>query len=140
MIIRRYVHFVITSAPASEEAAHAGTDRWSLWMEAFKEIKDSPLIGTGNVFLRPHNEYLQFAQVWGLPSLIIYLSAFVVIMVKAIKNRKTLSSLSLTLLFCVLAFLVSAVFGNTMPHTTPFFALFLGFLIRELNNKKEASV
>ena len=128
--------FVVTAAPASEEAAHAGTDRWSLWMEAFKEIKESPLIGTGNVFLRPHNEYLQFAQVWGLPSLIIYVSAFVVIMVKAIKNRKTISNLSLALLFCVLAFLVSAIFGNTMPHTTPFFALFLGFLIRSMRYKK----
>ena len=133
--------FVVASAPTSTEAAQAGTNRWELWMYAFNEIKDSPLIGTGNVFLRPHNEYLQFAQVWGIPSLIIYLSAFVVILVKAIKRRKTLSDLSLTLLFCVLAFLSGAIFGNTMPHTTPFFALFLGFTIRELNRKKtEASI
>ena len=128
--------FVVASAPTSAEAASAGTNRWSLWLEAFAEIKDSPIIGTGNVLLRPHNEYLQFAQVWGIPSLIIYLSAFVLIMVKAIKNRANLSDLSLTLLFSVLAFMVSAIFGNTMPHTTPFFAIFVGFLIRELNNKK----
>lgn len=133
--------FVVTSAPTSAEAASAGTDRWSLWLKAFKQIKENPIIGNGNVLFRPHNEYLQFMQVWGIPSAIIYVSAFIVIFVKAIKRRKILSDLSLVLLFCVLAYLISALFGNTMPHTTPFFALFVGFLIRELNKTKiEASV
>ena len=128
--------FVVSSAPLSAEASHAGTDRWSLWLKAFKIIKESPIIGNGNVLLRPHNEYLQFAQVWGIPSLIIYVGAFIIILVKAIKRRKVLSDLSIALLFVVLSYLVSALFGNTMPHTTPFFAMFVGFLIRELNNKK----
>lgn len=128
---------VVSSAPASAEAASAGTNRWALWLEAFAEIKESPIIGTGNVLLRPHNEYLQFAQVWGLPSLIIYLSAFIIILVKVIKRRNNLSDLSVSLLLTVLAFLVSAMFGNTMPHTTPFFAMFIGFLIREINRKEK---
>lgn len=125
---------VVSTAPTTEVAKQAGTNRWGLWLMAFEEIMSSPIIGTGNVRLRPHNEYLQFAQVWGLPSLIIYISAFVVIFVKAIKHRSKLSNFSLALLFSIGAYLISAMFGNTMPHTIPFFALFLGFLARWLNN------
>lgn len=123
----------IVDDPTSAVAQKAGTNRWGLWMRAFKEIAESPIIGTGNVGLRPHNEYLQYAQVWGPISAIIYISAFVVIFVKAIKHREKLSNFSLGLLFVVGGYLISAIFGNTMPHTTPFFALFLGLLIRFLN-------
>ena len=125
---------IISSDPTSDLAKKAGTNRWGLWLMAFEEIKSSPIFGTGNVRLRPHNEYLQYAQVWGLPSMIIYISAFVVIFVKAIKNKEKLSNLSLSLIFCVGTYLISALFGNTMPHTIPFFALFLGFLVRWLNH------
>lgn len=124
---------VVVEAPTSEVAKYAGTNRWGLWMMAFDEIAESPIIGTGNVGLRPHNEYLQYAQVWGPISAIIYISAFVVIFVKAIKHRKKLSDFSLGLLFVVGVYLISAMFGNTMPHTFPFFCLFLGLLIRFLN-------
>jgi len=124
---------VSDSAPTTDAAKSAGTGRWGLWLQAFEEIEQSPIVGTGNVLLRPHNEYLQFAQVWGLPSLIIYLSAFIVMMVKVIKHRSKLSNLTLCLLFPIIAYLISAMFGNTMPHTTPFFALFVGFFIRWLN-------
>lgn len=126
--------FVVAEAPTSDAAMHAGTDRWSLWVSAFKEIKDSPIIGTGNVLLRPHNEYLQYAQVFGLPSLILYLAAFIIIFIKAIKYRKQLSGLSLVLLLSIMAYLIGACFGNTMPHTMPVFCLFVGFLIRWLND------
>ena len=125
---------VSDSAPTSDAAKQAGTNRWGLWLMAFEQIAKSPIIGTGDVLLRPHNEYLQFAQVWGLPSAILYLSAFVVIFIKAIKHRAKLSNLTSALIFCIGAFLISAMFGNTMPHTTPFFALFLGFLIRWMNH------
>ncbi len=124
----------IIKDPTSEEAKLAGTTRWGLWLSAFKEIAQSPIIGTGNVLLRPHNEYLQFAQVWGIPAMLIYLSCFIVILVKTIKYRKALSSLTSVLLISSFAYCVSAFFGNTMPHTYPFFMLLLGFLIRCFND------
>ena len=132
----------IIKDPTSDAAAHAGTDRWKLWLNAFDEIAYSPIIGTGNIHLRPHNEYLQFAQVWGIPSVIIYLSAFIMIVVKSIKHRKKLSDLTIVILFSVLTYMISAFFGNTMPHTYPFFMLFVGFLIRTLNDdiKKDEKV
>lgn len=125
--------FTITKDPTSEVAEKAGTNRWGLWLKAFNEVKDSPLIGTGNVYLRPHNEYLQFAQVWGLPSVIIYLSVIVVILVKSVKYRAKISNLTLVLLFMSCVYWISAFFGNTMPHTTPLYLLILGLLIRQLN-------
>lgn len=125
--------FVVTKNPTSNAALSAGTDRWGLWLQAVNEILSSPLIGTGNVLLRPHNEYLQIAQVFGLPALIIYLTALIVILVKAIKNKNKLSSVTLVLLMGALAYLISALFGCTMPHTMPFFALMLGLAIKSLN-------
>ena len=124
---------IANPAPSTDIAKQAGTNRWELWLDAFAQIKKSPIIGSGDVMLRPHNEYLQYAQVWGLPSTLIYVSAFIVILVKAIKHTKKLSNLTLCLIFPVIAYLISALFGNTMPHTTPFFALFLGLLIRSIN-------
>lgn len=125
--------FVVADSPTSSEAMSAGTNRWSLWMNAFKSILENPLIGNGEVLMRPHNEYLQYAVVWGIPSVLIYLSAFVVMLVKVIKHITKLSPLSLILGFCVFCYLISAIFGNTMPHVVPFFALLLGFFIRNLN-------
>ena len=126
--------FTIFEAPSSDEAMSAGTNRWSLWLNAIKSILANPLIGNGDVLMRPHNEYLQYAVVWGIPSVIIYLSAFVVIAIKFIKHHKKLSNLSIILSLCVLCYLISAIFGNTMPHVVPFFALFLVFLIIKLND------
>ena len=123
----------IAQAPTSEVAKQSGSSRWELWLQALDEIAYSPLIGTGNVLLRPHNEYLQYGQVFGIPALIIYLAAFVIIMVKAIKYRKNLSGLTLVLLMAVIAYLIGAFFGNTMPHTMPLFCLCVGLLIRWLN-------
>lgn len=130
----------IVSAPGSESAAAAGTNRWGLWLDALNEILSSPIIGTGNVLARPHNEYLQFALVWGLPSLVIYITAFVVMFIKTIKKFNHHSPLTLILGFGVLGYLISAIFGNTMPHTAPFFALILGFFIRSLNSPTENKI
>ena len=125
--------FSVTSAPLSEEATHAGTDRWGLWMKAFKGIKDNPWFGTGDVFFKPHNEYLQHAYNFGILCLAFYLIALVIILVKALKNLRFLSDITLVFLFSILAYLISALFGNTMPHTMPFFMVFLAFSIRSLN-------
>lgn len=125
--------FAIADNPTSTQAKQAGTDRWALWLEAFSQIGKSPIIGSGDIYLRPHNEYLQFAAVWGLPCALLYIAAFVIIMIKSIKHLGKLSGFTLVCLFAVVGYLFSALFGNTMPHTTPYFMLFLGFLIRFLN-------
>ena len=123
----------VSNNPISYEAEQAGTGRWGLWLKAFKEIGQSPIIGTGNVQLRPHNEYLQFGQVWGIPAMIIYISVFVIMAVKLIKYKNKISNLTLILFAVVYTYLISALFGNTMPHTYPLFMLMFGFLVCVLN-------
>lgn len=130
----------IGNNPTSQQALNAGTNRWELWLSAFKEIIQSPIIGTGNILLRPHNEYLQFAQVWGIPATLIYITTYIIILVKFIKYKDKLSNLTISLFVPVYTYLISALFGNTMPHTYPYFMLMTGFLIRTLNqdiNKQE---
>lgn len=126
--------FSIAEAPLSEEASHAGTDRWSLWLKAFAGIKENLLFGTGDVIFKPHNEYLQHAYNFGVLSLIFYLIALVIILVKTLKNIRLLTDITLVFEIAVLGYLISAIFGNTMPHTLPFFLVFLAFSIRLLNN------
>ena len=125
--------FSVTSAPLSEEASHAGSERWSLWLQSFEGIKEHPWFGTGDVFFKPHNEYLQHAYNFGILCLVFYLVALVIILVKALKNLRHLSDITLTLLISTLAYLIQAMFGNTMPHTMPFFIIFLALSIRSLN-------
>ncbi len=133
--------FNVTSNPLSEEASHAGTDRWSLWLKAFEGIKEHPWIGTGDVIFKPHNEYLQHAYNFGILCLAFYLISLVIILVKVLKNLRRLSDITLILSITTLSYLISALFGNTMPHTIIYFLVILGITIRSLNidiqNKKQ---
>ncbi len=125
--------FSIAEAPLSEEASHAGTDRWSLWLKAFAGIKENLLFGTGDVVFKPHNEYLQHAYNFGVLALVFYLASLVIILVKTLKNLRFLSDITLVFESAVITYLISAIFGNTMPHTFPYFLVIFAFAIRLLN-------
>lgn len=121
-----------------ESSGSAGTGRWVLWTNAIEFIKEKPLFGHGLDNLgylyyplgvgtdRPHNEYLQHAAQLGIPALIFYLCGLGSIFINALKHRSHLSSTTLVALCAVVAYLVSAFFGNTMYYTTPYFVMFLG--------------
>ena len=126
--------FNITHDPLSEATAKAGTNRWGLWLKAVQDILEHPIVGRGNVFFKPHNEYLELAGHFGIPALIAYLTALVIIYVKAIKHYNKMSNFSLVLLFAVGVYLIDAFFGNIMPHTTPFYCLILGICIKQVNH------
>lgn len=119
----------VVSDPLSENAAAAGTKRWELWLESFEVIKSHPFFGDGMVYKRPHNEYLQYAQVWGIPALILYLCGIISLFVRTFRNLRKLSDVALISALAVGGYLVSALFGNTMPHIMPFFCLLLGLMI-----------
>lgn len=126
--------FNITHDPLSEATAKAGTNRWGLWLKAVQDILEYPIVGRGNVYFKPHNEYLELAEHFGIPALIAYIAALVIIYVKAIKHYKKMSNFSLVLLFAVGVYLIDAFFGNIMPHTTPFYCLILGICIKQVNH------
>lgn len=125
--------FNISKDPLAEENLTAGTNRWKLWLDAFRSIKETPIFGNGNVYVKPHNEYLQWAVHFGLPALAFYLSAIIMIVIKAFKNLRQLTLHTTALLLALACYLVNAFFGNTMPHTFPFFLLILAFSILSLN-------
>lgn len=113
-----------------------GSGRWKLWTKTISLILKVPLFGKGldcyygNDYVdgtldMPHNEFLQIASNVGLPALIFYLIAIISVFVRAIKNRKSLSNVSVICLSCALAYLVSAMFGNTFTYTYPFLLIVL---------------
>lgn len=126
--------FQVSSAPLAEETKKAGTNRWELWLDTFKAIKENPLVGDGDVITKPHNEYLQFAAHSGIISALAYIACFVIIAVKAIKYFKHLSNITFVGLIATMCYGISAFFGNTMPHTYPFFMVILGITISSLNS------
>jgi len=121
----------------------AGTGRWRLWKTTSDFILDRPVFGYGAEGLinkyaelgfindRPANEYIQYAAFFGIPSLIFYLLALFSIFIVCMKNLKTLKPITLAIGGCVLAYAISACFGNTMYYTTVYFYMFLGLLSRD---------
>ena len=117
-----------------------GTGRFGLWLYSFELIAKYPVfgIGLGNFTMngvqnRPHNEYIQYMVNTGIIGGLLYLAALTTIVVKSIKKRKETSDTSFIIGGAILCYLISAFFGNTMPHVMPFFVAFLGMYIQNLN-------
>lgn len=128
---------VITAAPSADSA---GTGRWHLWKITARFIAERPVFGFGAEGLidkyavlgmindRPANEYLQYAAFFGIPGLIFYLSALISILISLMKKLKSLKPITIAIGGCVLAYAISACFGNTMYYTTVYFYMFLGLV------------
>lgn len=124
----------IVNDPLAPANATFGTGRVELWKNSIKEIiYGNPIFGNGNTYSQPHSEYLQLAEIWGLPCLTFYITAFIIIFIKYFKNLKHLSSLTHVLFVVVLSYLISACFGNIMPHIAPCFIMVSALLVRWLN-------
>jgi len=131
---------VITNDPTSDSA---GTNRWYLWRITSGFVAERPIFGYGAEGLidkyatlglmndRPANEYIQYAAFFGIPGMIFYLLALLSIFIVCMKKLKTLKPITLAIAGCVLAYGVSACFGNTMYYTTVYFYMFLGLVCRD---------
>ena len=127
------------SGVAVSAADSAGTGRWGLWKYTFGYIREKPLFGWGTEGIadmlskdshglnnRPHNEYLQYAAFFGIPAAIIYVCGVLAVFLRAWKKRRFLNAYTVVCLAAAFTYCVSAVFGNTMFYTAPFFFIFLG--------------
>ncbi|MEG2353573.1 MAG: O-antigen ligase family protein [Clostridium sp.] len=122
----------------SKDSGKAGSSRWILWVNALDFIKEKPLIGYGPDNLskeynsvdinqsRPHNEYIQHAACLGIFSLLCYMGAICIIGLNIFNKRKTLKLSTIISICAVASYLISALFGNTMYYTTPYFFIVLG--------------
>ncbi|MDD3306109.1 MAG: O-antigen ligase family protein [Acetobacterium sp.] len=123
------------------QANKAGTGRWKIWSESVAIIKNYPLLGKGPDNLgelfrqkhlygdRPHNEYLQVAATMGIPAMLLYLGALGCAFVAAAKALNKMKPTGIIALGAVTAYLASAMFGNTMYYTYPYFLIFLAILL-----------
>ena len=140
------VHNIATKDSSKAEWGNAGTGRMILWKYGLQFFKERPILGHGPENLgdkylkvginqdRPHNLLIQLATTSGLPGLILYISAIGVILVRSFKKIKMENQLHVISMFSVIAYLISAMFGNSMYYTSPYYFILLGMLMSELIN------
>ena len=122
----------------SDNSDNAGSGRWSLWKNAIKYIGEYPLFGIGFEGVlarelwssmrspRPHNEYLQYALFYGIPAGIAFFTGCFLVFLRAIKQKSTISTATLSALTGAFGYLVSASFGISLFYITPFMFMLLG--------------
>lgn len=126
-----------------DEFMQAGTNRGALWKGAIGFIQKNPIIGYGadnlaeqynNAWMwgsdRPHNLILYLACVSGIPGALLYLTAVAIIVIIGIKKLFKNNGDEKIYLLIVVAYLISAMFANSMYYTSPFFFIFLGSLMK----------
>lgn len=120
------------------EADGAGSLRWKLWKGTVSHLGERPLTGFGVEGLlntygvgTPHNEFLQYAEFFGIPVAVLYIAACLVILIRVLKNSKTLSPTTMICFFVSICYLASSFFGVAIYYTTPFVYIFLGLTYAE---------
>lgn len=138
------------SPEAEENFEKAGTSRMLLWKYGVEFIKERPVIGYGPDNLkekyasvsvrqdRPHNLLIQLATTSGIPGMILYVTAVGIIVVRGIRDLIKNNGSGKIFLIIAVTYLISAMFGNSMYYTSPYYFIFLGFLMNcNLDKQKE---
>ena len=132
-----------------EDFEKAGTSRMLLWKNGVKFIKERPIIGYGPENLeekyasvsidqdRPHNLLIQLATTSGIPGMILYIVAVGIIVIRGIKNLINNNDTGKIFLIVIVTYLISAMFGNSMYYTSPYYFIFLGFLMNCNRHKQK---
>lgn len=132
-----------------QAANHAGSGRIQIWKYGIKFFMERPILGYGPENLeikynevgidqdRPHNLIIQMATTSGIIGVITYFTAIGMILLTAIKYIKMENEIYIISLETVVAYLISAMFGNSMYYTSPYFFIFLGLLLYENIKQKE---
>lgn len=124
-----------------EKFEKAGTNRMLLWKEGIKFVQERPIFGFGPDNLkqkynsvsveqdRPHNLIIYLSATSGIPGMIIYVTAVGIIVIRGIKKLIENNENGKIFLIVVVTYLISSMFGNSMYYTSPYFFMFLGFLM-----------
>ena len=125
----------------------AGSGRAKLWKYGIIIFLEKPILGYGAENLeaeyarynieqdRPHNLIIQLATTSGLPGLISYLSGIILILIRGVKKLKEKNNIYLVAYFAVIAYLISAMFGNSMYYTSPYLFILLGYIFNKCITK-----
>lgn len=136
---------MIIADPLESDAG--GSGRWHLWKETVRHIPEHPLVGFGVEGLlsqygigTPHNEFLQYAAFFGLPVMLYYIAACLVVLWRVFKNHARMSDSTIICFFVTIGYLASSFFGVTIFYTTPFLYILLGMTYAEyLKNGKQVA-
>ncbi len=123
-------------AEEGSDAKSIGHGRMTLWQQGLKMIAKRPIFGYGPEQLdeelseimwldRVDNEIIQHGVFLGIPGMLLYLSALISLFIHQWIHMKSLDVWTLITAGCVVAYLVSSLFGNSMFYTTPYFYMFL---------------
>ena len=139
VVLRRDIGMIASDPLESDQA---GSQRWVLWKGTVASLGESPWLGFGVEGLlhthhvgTPHNEILQYSEFFGIPAMLMYLSAVITVFITILKHSKIFDSMTLVC-FCVsVGYFVSSMFGVAIYYTTPFFYIFLGLTYAEWLHK-----
>ena len=121
----------------------AGSGRAELWKYGIQLFLEKPILGYGPENLgqeyarfdikqdRPHNLIIQLATTSGIVGLLSYCTAIGIIIIRGIKKIREKECVQKLVFFVVIAYLISAMFGNSMYYTSPYFFIFLGWLMKD---------
>lgn len=128
----------------------AGSGRGETWIKVWELIKQRPLFGYGLECLlfqfsgqfgvgegRTHNLLLQLLATVGIPGTIMYFAALAIIFFRLLSHWKTWNDVEKICTFVGIAYMVTALTGNSTYYTSPYFMMFLGFVALTQWKKKE---
>lgn len=139
-----------------QSIAKAGSGRGETWIKVWELIEQRPLFGYGLECLlfqfsgqfdvgegRTHNLLLQLLATVGIPGTIMYFTALAIIFIRLLKNWKTWNDIEKICVFVGIAYMVTALTGNSTYYTSPYFMMFLGFVALtpwKKNNSEEVEI
>ena len=124
-----------------------GTDRLGLWQYAIELMSRKPLLGYGangahalfeknisglnNPAARVHNEYLQIGLDFGIPAMLLHLTAYILVVVYffAAMRKRELSSVQRIMFLMFAAYAFSALTGICAYYTASYFYILLALLV-----------
>lgn len=119
-----------------------GSGRGIVWVKSLDLVKQRPLFGYGLECLlfqfngqfdvnegRTHNLLLQLLATIGIPGTIMYFLALAIIFIRLIKNWKTWNDIEKICFFVFISYMITAFTGNSSYYTSPYFMMFLGFIV-----------
>lgn len=126
-----------TVASDTENITDIGHGRGNLWIQSLKMIPAKPIFGYGPEHLdhehsqkmwvnRPDNELIQHAVFMGIPAALLYLASLILLFIHQWKRMKQLDRGILVAAGCVVAYLISAMFGVSAFYTAPYLYIFWG--------------
>jgi O-antigen ligase len=120
----------------SDDVDRVGSGRGELWRYAVEHIVRRPLTGWGVEGYEygdtAHNELLQYAENFGIPVTLMYISAVTYVLTATFRRKKNLSKITLSCFCSTTSYLIGSLFGLALFNTLPFFYLFLGLTYAEV--------